>query len=116
MSDELRQYAFTHHSSLLLCLLTFVRGRRALRLAAVARGGLARVALAYARGLAAEVAQVVELRAADAATPHQFDATDDGAVHGEDALDADAEADLAHREGLARAVALARDADALERL
>src|SRR5207237_10649185 len=82
----------------------------------LARCGLPRGALAESRGVAAEFAQVVELRAANAAPSHKLDATDDGAVHGEDALDADAEADLAHREGLAHAVSLARDADALKRL
>src|SRR5947209_15127909 len=115
MSGEIK--AFSYHLSLITeALLALVRGGSALGLAAAARGGLARVALADARGLAAKVAQVVELRAADAPAAHQLDATDDGAVHGEDALDADAEAGLAHREGLAHAVALARDADALERL
>src|SRR5919198_417608 len=84
-----------HHSALCtIALLVLVRGGSALRLAAAPRGGLARVALAE----------------------HQLDLADDGAVQGEDALDADAEARLAHREGLAHALPPARDADALERL
>src|SRR5579885_171425 len=104
----------THHSS--LALLALVRGGSALGLAAAAGVGLARVALADACGLAAEAAEVVELRAADATAADEFHLADDGAVHGEDALDADAEADLTHGEGLAHAVALARDHHALERL
>src|SRR5215213_7634146 len=104
---------FTVYGSRLLAL---VRRRGALGLAAAAPGGVARVEFLDACGLAAQVAQVVELGAADAAAAYHLDLADDGAVNGEDALDADAEAGLAHGEGLADAVALARDADALERL
>src|ERR1044071_3940788 len=95
-------------------------GKRARLLALVrGRGGLllvARVELAYARGLTAEVAQVVELRAAHAAAAQELYLADDGAVDGEDALDADAEARLPDGERLAYAVALARTHHALERL
>src|SRR6478609_3980664 len=66
--------------------------------------------------LATEVAQVVELRTADVTTGHDLDVVDDRAVHGERALHADLEADLADREGLAHTVARAADDDALEDL
>ena len=46
----------------------------------------------------------------------QLDALDLGRVHGEHALDADAEGLLAHGEGLAYAMPLALDHDALEHL
>src|SRR6478735_4822828 len=66
--------------------------------------------------LATEVAQVVQLRAADVATGDDLDVVDHRAVHREGALHAHLEADLADREGLAHAVALAADDDALEDL
>src|SRR5690242_4089734 len=68
------------------------------------------------RGLAAEVTEVVELGAADGTTGDDLDAVDAGAVDRVGPLDADAEADLADREGLAEARPLATDHDALEDL
>src|SRR5687768_10055301 len=54
-------------------------------------GGVLRARLlrANAGRLPAELAEVVELRAADLAAPHDRDVADHGAVHREDALDAD---------------------------
>src|SRR5690606_11177241 len=66
--------------------------------------------------LAREVAQVVELGAAHIAAGDDLDLVDGRGVHGEDALHADAEGDLADPEGLADAVALAADDVALEDL
>src|SRR5699024_7229953 len=66
--------------------------------------------------LAGEVAQVVQLRAADVAAGDDLDLVDGRGVHGEHALDADAEGHLADAEGLAHAVALATDDVALEDL
>src|SRR6478735_8122454 len=68
------------------------------------------------RGLAAEVTEVVQLRATHVAAGHDLDLLDDRGVDREGALDADAEADLANGEGLADTVALAADGDALEDL
>jgi hypothetical protein len=73
-------------------------------------------ALADAGALADAAAQVVELRAPDVAAGGDLDALDLGRVHGERALDADAEGLLADGEGLAHALALALDDDALEDL
>ena len=73
-------------------------------------------ALADAGALADAAAQVVELRAADVAAGGDLDALDLRRVHGERALDADAEGLLADREGLAHAFALALDDHALEHL
>ena len=50
-------------------------------------------------GLAAQVAQVVELRAAHVTAGDDLDLLEDRAVQREGALDADAERDLADREG-----------------
>src|SRR6185369_15540447 len=94
------------------CSLRF--GRRRLR--SLLLGMLPRVALADARGLPAQVAQVVELRSANAAALHDVDVIDDRRVEREDTLDADAEARLAHRDRLADPAMLARDADAFVRL
>src|SRR3954454_23020056 len=66
--------------------------------------------------LAAQLTEVVQLRPADVAAGDDLDLLDDRGVHREGALDADAEAHLAHGEGLARAAALAADHDALEDL
>src|SRR5699024_7599822 len=66
--------------------------------------------------LAGEVAQVVQLRAAHVAAGDDLDLVDGRGVHGEHALDADAEGHLADPEGLAHAVALATDDVALEDL
>src|SRR6478752_5997778 len=68
------------------------------------------------RRLAGEMAQVVELRAAHAAAPHDLDVGQHGAVEREDALDADAVGDLADREGRAHAGSTLGDAHAFERL
>src|SRR5688572_385551 len=73
-------------------------------------------ALAHARALADAAAQVVELRAPDVAAGGDLDPLDLRRVHRERALDADAERLLADREGLAHALALALDHDALEDL
>src|SRR5688500_1432123 len=67
-------------------------------------------------GLAAQLAQVVQLGAADVTAGDELDLLEDRAVHREGALDADGEGDLADREGLAHARALAADDDALELL
>src|SRR5699024_6310968 len=60
-------------------------------------------------GLAAQVAQVVELGAANVAAGEHVDAVDVGRVHGERALDTHAERHLADGEGLTHAAALAPD-------
>src|SRR4051812_830821 len=73
-------------------------------------------ALADAGALADAAAQVVELGPADVAAGGHLDLLDLRRVHREGALDADAEALLAHGEGLADPVALALDDDALEDL
>ena len=73
-------------------------------------------ALADAGALADAAAQVVELRAAHVTAGGDLDALDLRRVHGERALHADAEGLLADREGLAHALALALDDDALEDL
>src|SRR5262249_5482436 len=59
---------------------------------------------------------VVELGTPHVATRDPVDAGDDRRVHRERALHADAEADLAHGEGLPAAAALAPDDDTLEDL
>src|SRR3954447_17142778 len=59
--------------------------------------------------LAAQLAQVVQLRAADVATGHQLDAVQVRGVHRERPLDADAETDLADREGFPNATTLTAD-------
>jgi hypothetical protein len=61
-------------------------------------------------------AQVIELRAADLALAHDLHGIDQRAVDREHALHAFAIGDLAHREALVDAFALARDADAFEGL
>src|SRR5690606_24296529 len=67
-------------------------------------------------GLATQVAQVVQLGAADITTGHHVDVVDVGAVHREGALHADTERHLADGEGLADTATLAPDDDALEDL
>src|SRR3954469_6687307 len=67
-------------------------------------------------GLAAQLAEVVQLRPADVAAGDDLDLLDDRGVHREGPLDAHAEAHLAHGEGLADAAALAADHHALEDL
>src|SRR5947208_6723188 len=66
--------------------------------------------------LAAQLAQVVELRPADVAAGHQLDVVDDRCVDREGPFHADAEADLPNGERLADATALPPDDDALEDL
>src|SRR5687768_10386574 len=73
-------------------------------------------ALADAGALADAATEVVELGAPDVAAGGHLDALDLGRVHGERALDADAEGLLADGEGLADPLALALDDDALEHL
>src|SRR5829696_4807030 len=72
--------------------------------------------LADARGAAHAVAQIVELRSTDVAARGDLDALYLGRVDRERPLHTDAERLLADREGLAHAVALALDHDALEHL
>src|SRR5437588_6103953 len=73
--------------------------------------------LAHAGRLADLVAQVVELRPADVADARHVDLLDARRVHGERSLDEHlVEGLLAHGEGLADALALPLDADALEHL
>src|SRR5690606_4482592 len=67
-------------------------------------------------GLAAQAAQVVQLGATDVTAAEDLDLLDHGRVQREGALHADAEADLADREGAADARALHLDADTLEHL
>src|SRR5215213_7522617 len=100
-----------------------VRGRRDLGRGIVQQSGLddllhlARVAaLADAGALADTAAQVVELGPAHVAAGGDLDALDLRRVHRERALHADAEGLLADREGLAHALALALDDEALEDL
>src|SRR3954453_20171215 len=78
--------------------------------------GSAVALLADARRLAAEGAEVVELRATHAAAAHHLHRRHHRAVHREDALDADAGRDLPHREVLADAAAALGDDETLERL
>src|SRR3954451_22596448 len=67
-------------------------------------------------GLAAEVAQVVELRAAHVTAGDHLDVVDDRRVQREGPLDAHAEGDLADGEGAADPGSLDADADTLEDL
>src|SRR5205085_11460791 len=62
-------------------------------------------------GLAAQVAQVVELRATDVTAGDDLDLVDHRRVHGERALDTGAEADLADGERLANPATLPADDD-----
>ena len=64
-----------------------------------ARSALRLATLLDASLLAAQVAQVVKLRAADAAPPDELDAGHLRAEQGKDTLDALAVRDLAHDEG-----------------
>src|SRR3954452_3932218 len=73
-------------------------------------------ALAHARPLAHPAAQVVELGPPHVAARGHLDPLDLRRMHGEGALDPDAERLLADGEGLAHAVALALEDDALEDL
>src|SRR5206468_2504524 len=69
-----------------------------------------------ARGLAGEVTEVEEARAADDALRDELDLVDARAVHEEDALHTDVEAHLAHGERAAQARAVPLEHDALEDL
>src|SRR3954452_19686789 len=73
-------------------------------------------ALAHARSLAHPAAQVVELAPPHVAASSHLDPLDLRRMHGERALDADAERLLADREGLAYAMTLALEDDAFEDL
>src|SRR5213082_2561470 len=73
-------------------------------------------ALLDLRRLAAQIAQVVQLRAADVAALEDLDLRDVRRVDREGALDADAEGDLPDGERLADAAVLAADHHALEDL
>ena len=70
----------------------------------------------HARGLALQIAQVVQLRAADLGRTRHFDLLDRRRVQREDALDALPERDLADGERRARAAAMQADDDAFEHL
>ena len=63
-----------------------------------------------------ELAQIVQLGAANRAGAHHIDMVDDRRVHRENALHAVAEAHLANRDGLAHAGVLAGDHGAFKRL
>ena len=73
-------------------------------------------ALLDPRLLPSQVAQVVELGAADLPRRHDLEPRDGRRVHRERPLDTDAERDLADGERLAQAAVLASDHDALEHL
>src|SRR5664279_1349245 len=81
-----------------------------------ATGGRVLALLLDAGLLAAEVAQVVELGAPHITARHDLDLLDDRCVQREGALDADAVAHLADREGLAYTRTLQADDDTLEHL
>src|SRR5205814_10081265 len=66
------------------------------------RGDLSDALLAQAGGLAGELAQVVELRAADATAAHDLDPLDARRVLGERPLDAEAVGAASHGYGCAR--------------
>src|SRR5262245_12897018 len=72
--------------------------------------------LFHARRLALELAQEVQLRAADPGGAEHFDPVDDGRVQREDALDALAERHLADGERRTRAAAVHANHHALEHL
>src|SRR6185503_16318261 len=74
------------------------------------------LALLDARRLTREVAEVVQLRATDAAATSNDDLGEHRAVDREDALDTDAVRDLADGERFADARATTRNAHAFERL
>src|SRR3954468_641590 len=67
-------------------------------------------------GLAAQRAQVIQLRAAHPSPANQLDRGDRGAVDREEALDSHTRRDLADRKGLADAATPFRDDQPLERL
>jgi hypothetical protein len=69
-----------------------------------------------ARGLALALAQVVQLRAAHAALPHQLDRPDHRRMHRKNALHADAKAHASHGKTLAAQLAAAAHHHAFKRL
>src|ERR1051326_7653115 len=69
-----------------------------------------------ARGFAAEIPEVVELCAADAAMTFDLDLIDRRRIEGEHSFDSDSSGDLADGEHLARTTAFARDDETLEDL
>jgi len=69
-----------------------------------------------ARRLALQLAQVIQLGAADATLAQYFDRTDGWRIDREDALDSNSKADAAHRETCARRFSTDFDHDAFERL
>src|SRR5262245_59376469 len=77
----------------------------------LADGGGAVLLLDDAGRLAAQVAQVIELRAAHLAAAYDLDRVDHRRHHREHALDAFAVGDLAHREALVEPTARAADAN-----
>src|SRR5699024_9715074 len=80
----------------------------------LSRGSLA--LLANARGLAAQVTQVVELGPAHISTGDDLDLLNGRGVHGEGALNTDAESDLANGKGLTHTRTLTGQNHALENL
>src|SRR6185503_10330287 len=77
---------------------------------------LTRVALANTGSLAAQVAQVIELRAANASLLHHVDVIDNRGVQRKNSFDADAKAGLAHGNRFARAAVFARNTDTFKSL
>src|SRR6185437_10445107 len=73
-------------------------------------------ALTDAGGFAGAAAQIIELGAADLALAHHHHRIHQRRIDREDAFHAFAIGQLAHREGLVQAGALAGDADAFKRL
>src|SRR5450631_116975 len=93
-----------------------VRESRELDGRAASAGGRHVALLLDLGSLAAQVAQVVQLGAPHVAAGHDLDLLDDRAVQREGALDANAEADLANRVGLADATTVTTDHHTLEDL
>ena len=82
----------------------------------VARSALILATLLDASLLTAQIAQVVQLRTANAAAAGDLDGLQVRGVNREGTLNADTEGDLTDGEGLTDAGALTTDADALEQL
>src|ERR1051325_3139286 len=76
--------------------------------------GLTGIALANARSLAAQFAQVIKLRASYVTFFHHVDVIDDSCMQRKNSFDADAKAGLTHGDRLAHAAMLARNANAFE--
>src|SRR2546423_2422256 len=75
---------------------------------------LPRIAFANAGSLAAKIAQVVKLGAANVALLHHVDVIDDRGMQRKDSFDADTKTGLANGYGFTHAAMLARDAYAFE--